>query len=383
MGGNALKKVKSSRLNISNYNLVKKEILKKFSPYIDILYLYDVPGKIDFGDIDVLYKHHNDSFNLHNFIIETYQTPDIVSNGSVISFALPFDHVEENKLQSDVLLCNKILSDKIYFQVDFIKSKNLKMSHFYFSFGDLGNIIGRITKFHGLRFGDNGLFLNINSDTVKEYYESNNLLNINDRPLDLDNNPIPYLSLANSDEIILTQNPEEICSYIGLDYSKWNSEYFTSLDKIFEWITKTPLFVKKIFTHLNCPHRHKILTRPMYNKFVEYIGCDNIQSLPNAPLILESNKQLDALVYFNKIKDLDDVINYHKTIKIRSDKFNANKIKVLNPGIDGKNLGNYIIQFKKYIDNNFNKQNSFNDWLDKTSREEVENILNEYNQKYL
>ena len=55
MGGHALNKVIASRINLEQYNKVKKDLEEKFGNYLELEFIIDVPGKIDLGDIDILY----------------------------------------------------------------------------------------------------------------------------------------------------------------------------------------------------------------------------------------------------------------------------------------------------------------------------------------
>lgn len=54
MGGNALKSVKSSRIPFDTYVKIKEDIRTKFAKAnIEVAYAYDIPGKVDFGDVDM------------------------------------------------------------------------------------------------------------------------------------------------------------------------------------------------------------------------------------------------------------------------------------------------------------------------------------------
>jgi hypothetical protein len=119
MGGHALKKVLASRIGLLQYNVVKSKLHEQLSSKIVLEFLIDVPNKIDFGDIDILCQATN-NIDIVNIIKETFNTVEIVSNGDVCSFSY---QINDGEIK--------------YFQVDLIKSDNLKMSKFYFSYGDL------------------------------------------------------------------------------------------------------------------------------------------------------------------------------------------------------------------------------------------------------
>lgn len=338
MGGKAIKKVPVIRLEKSRYDDLKNKIFEIFSPRFQIDFLIEVPGKIDFGDLDVLYLSES-SQDIKNFIIEKINPIEMVSNGDVLSIGY--------KLESDE-----------YFQIDFIKCKNINTSKFYFSYGDLGSIIGRITKYYGLTFGSDGLWINILSQTVNKYIEESQI------EIVIKGNKVKDQidQTWNLGKIILSDNPESICKYLDLDYELWNKGFADS-NEIFNWIIKSSWYSHDIFNKLNCEHRRRFNLRPFYQKFVEYIF--EIQGLqPDFQKAFHEetkfNLQFEAIKWFNKINELDQLILiYNKNVE-RHEKFNGNML--LNIGIESKNLGNIIKNFKFYIQSKYSLE--FNLWLD-------------------
>ena len=90
--------------------------------------------------------------------------------------------------------------------------KDIHMSGFYYSYGDLGGIIGRLTQHKFVIYGENGLWINPNQETV------DNLISTKQINLQIDKE---IINKAIIPKIILTNNPEEICQYLGLDWLKW------------------------------------------------------------------------------------------------------------------------------------------------------------------
>ena len=125
MGGNALNKVIVSRINLEQYQKVKLDLKEKFNQYLELEFTIDVPGKIDFGDVDMLYmvngtidNNHNidtKNFDIVQLINKIYNPVEIVLNGQVCSFSYYLDTIDK------------------YFQVDLIRVEDLSMSGFYFS----------------------------------------------------------------------------------------------------------------------------------------------------------------------------------------------------------------------------------------------------------
>jgi len=339
MGGNALKTVKVSRINLDTYNFLKNKILNDLSPYIILDFAHEVPNKIDFGDLDVLYKTPL-NLDFRKLIIDKYNPDEIVSNGQVISISY--------------------LINKEYYQVDFVKCSNLKMSKFFYSYGDLGGVIGTITKNYGISYGE-GLWCNINKDTIKNYTGND-------------------IEDYTTTKIILTDEPCEICKYLDLDYEKWISGFETK-ESIFEWVILSSWFQKDIFFNLNSFEKKKSNIRPFYKNFIEYIfdenRCDNRNQLK------KYNKQLEALKFFNKVQLLDEIIKENNIKNERKKKFNG--YKFMEYGYVNKDIGILILEFKRYINKKFDKVNNmefFNIWLDNNDEsnidKEIDNFMTEF-----
>ena len=343
MGGNAIKTVKVSRINLDTYNFIKNRLINDLSPKLILLdFAYDIPNKIDFGDLDVLYKAPT-NLDFRKLIIDKYNPDEIVSNGNVMSISY---HINNE-----------------YYQVDFVKCSNLEMSKFFFSYGDLGGVIGTITKNYGISYGE-GLWCNINKDTIKNYTGND-------------------IEDYTTTKIFLSDKPSEICKYLDLDYEKWISGFDTK-ESIFEWVISSSWFQRDIFLNLNCFEKRKSNIRPFYKNFIEYIFDENKFYKRDRDQLKKYNRQLEALKFFNKVQLLDDVIKENNIKNERKMKFNG--YKFMKYGYTNKDIGILILEFKKYINKKFDKVNNmefFNIWLDNNDEinidKEIDNfIINEF-----
>lgn len=337
MGGNAIKKVNVSRLNLDTYNLIKSKILNDLSPYVNLDFPHEIPNKIDFGDIDILYKANN-NLDFRKLIIDIYNPIEIVCNGQVNSISY--------------------FTNSEYYQVDFIKCSNLEMSKFFYSYGDLGGVIGTITKKYGISYGE-GIWCNINKDTIKNYTGKD-------------------IEDYTTSKIYLTDNPSEICKYLDLNYEKWISGFETK-ESIFEWIISSSWFQKDIFSDLNCFERRKSIIRPFYKDFIEYIFDENNCIKNKKDNLKKYNKQLEALKYFNKIELLDKLIDDNNIKNDRKKKFNG--YKFMKYGYINKDIGMLIIEFKKFINKKFdevNNMNFFDNWLSNNEEITIDNEINNF-----
>lgn len=353
------------------YENVKNEIANILIPHIKIQFLYEVPHKKDFGDLDILYDISENQIEIFDLIKRLFNPKEIVKNGTVLSFSYLIS--EENQT---------------YFQIDLIKSNNFQMDLFYFSYGDLGGILGRITKHYGLTFGNTGLWLNLEENLIEIYLKKNKKYNKT------------KVSKSINEKIILTQNPEEIFIYLGLDYKKWEKG-FSNNQEIYDFIIQTHFFKFKLFeiSSLNHEHMRRYNKRPMYREFVDYVlsinnkeETDKITSLygeREMNLLTSDEPRLidyEALIYFNKMNDLEKLIEKNILQTERKEKFNGHMIqsiikKTFNKNIEDKELGIFIMDFKNHIQNKYvYLYDIFENYIDIHTKENIyQDIIDFYN----
>ncbi len=380
MGGHALKKVQASRINLEQYNNIKQIINLKLKEHVELEFIIDVPGKLDFGDIDVLYcpfvsdtdsisDSNANSTNIVDLIKKLFNPVEIVPNGPVCSFAY---YIEE--------------SDK-YFQIDLIRSSNLVMSRFYFSYGDLGGIIGRLTQHKSLTFGSEGLWVVPYYETVKDYLvnysdsDNNLLLKKHILPNINHNESKELISRSNFDKVLLTNDPEEICKYIGLDYSKWK-DGFGSKQEIFDWVNQSNWFDLDSFRALDFEHRHRANKRPMYQEFIKYIFVDEPNftiEKGNSLKYQNENLQLKSIIYFGKQSELTNQINNIWISLERKKKFTGKKF--IDLGIEQNQMKNTLEEFKKNIEKDFNI--GFEQWIDNNDQISIDLYVGWFIAKYM
>lgn len=334
MGGNALKNTYTERKNKDDYNKIKKNILDKTSDIIKYSVVIELPGKETFGDLDILYISDK-NLDIKKIIIDLFTPNEIVHNGDVISF------------------------DYEKFQIDFIKVQKeyFEMANFYFSYGDLGAIIGRLTNYYGAKFGHFGLWINL-------------LYNTLDKEKDLDCRNI----LARID---LTNNPLQICNFFDLDYDIWKNG-FNDKVSIFRWIISSKYYKKDIFSTLNYDHRRRANLRPFYQDFLDYIDQDItlIKKANSGTSEILDNQQEVLIKYFKKEEEVKIIFDKIKLDQTRKEKFSGKNF--IDIGIDSKKIGESINTFKKYILEKNQNINSFEEWLDKNTKEDVYDLITQF-----
>ena len=348
MGGNAIKKNGVSicgRLPKDQYEMIKKMVLDTLSSLnIVCETVLELPGKESFGDIDILYIS-NPIVVMTDVIKNKFKVTDskhIVINGYATSFA--YEYSEGN-----------------YFQIDLLKLQSvehLETSRFYFSYSDVGSILGRILNYYGLKLGDAGLWCDVYSSTNRGTLDIRNTLG----------------------KIHLTSNPQEICRYIGIDYGFWRTKIPKlgqgELEPIFAWIASCSMFKADIFKTLNSDHRARQEKRPFYNKFLEFIGIvdvENCEAMSGESSYGAFEKQMNAIIYFNKKEELDQLIAEGRLRDLRRSKFTGSDLigyyKDHKINIEGTQVGDKINKLKKYcvVSTGCRTWEEFIDSLDRTS----------------
>src|SRR5574343_261836 len=202
MGGNIFEN--TIRLNSKDYLMTTKEIFILLNKVYDtqlsnIVFsncIREIPAyktKSSFGDMDILI---NSTYLDKSIMIKYLQSQNIPysNNGDVLSFRYVFD------------------VDKP-FQIDLIYTKDeyFMSSYHYFSWNDLGNLMGVLIKKLGLKYGHKGLSLVIRD---KEYVMS---------------------------EIQLSTNVEDALNILGLSIEQFYKG-FNTLENIFEFIISSKYF---------------------------------------------------------------------------------------------------------------------------------------------
>ena len=322
MGGHALKTVKTVRKSAEEYYKIKEQIKSIFNGKLEIEFIPEVPGKADFGDLDILYQPTGFVSQLFKLIKECFQPHEIVSNGDVISF-------DYDNFQIDLIRCSAY---------ELIGSNTMEMSKFFFSYGDFGGIMGQIVNRHKLKLGQDGLWLYV-------YLDENGI------------------EMENSyGKVILTSKPYEICEYLGMDYQRWFT--LQSKEEIFEYIKSCRLFRSDFSRDTNHKYRERSKKRPMYREFIEYIHRSTDANSNRSATI--QNLQMEALEHFNKLEEFREIFARARKAKELSEKFNGRLF--LDLGVPGKEIGSSLKKFKNQYEN-------FENWLDKTEKDVIVEVV--------
>lgn len=311
MGGNALTQIKTVRKNATEYKTLTNDILISLQPYCDFLDLIpSYSDKNDFGDADFLVVFKNDIKDVKQLLNTLFTPTQIVKNDTCYSF------------------------DYKLFQIDIICStKELyKASFAYYSYNDLGNLIGRIAYNHNLKYGHKGLYLRLDGHEKSE--------------------------------ILISRDTAKSLQFLGFDPDTFFNGFKTK-ENVFTYVINSNYFDKNYFSleNLNHINRTRNRKRKTYMEFLEYIKKHS------KSFAVKNSKKLtieDIVAYFpesNIIEKINDIKNEQQQKKELSLKFNGELVKQIT-NLKDKQLGDFIKSFK-------NVKTNFNEWLKLVDSETV------------
>lgn len=321
MGGNALKHLGTERKSAAQYAEILTYILQGLERFCKRA--TPVPAyrlKPDFGDADILFTLHEACAveDVKKTIRRIFSPRDVIYNGGVYTF------------------------DYDNFQIDLIHTtaELFAVSLNYYSYNDLGNLVGRIAHKMGFKYGHLGLLL-----------------------------PIRKTDSHMGEEIVISRSTGKILTFLGFDVNGF-CDGFDTLEDIFEYVITSKYFNKDIFSFENLNHinRTRNRKRKVYAQFLEYL--DKREDLPTFEFSEDKYVYLEqAKQYFPEANISLEIDRVNAKIAredfIRS-KFNGDIIQdCIN--IDKKNLGEFISKFKKICPD----EETFRCWVEYRTQEEI------------
>ncbi len=354
MGGNALKLTEAARLTSEEYYKVRQEIVEAldcaFNRKANVVPISAYKNKPDFGDIDILIarEHWDDTFDKAYSALNATEGS---RNGDVMSFGYP-------------------LGDGRVFQVDLIKTRNLLWAYTYFSFNDLGNLMGRVSKKLGFKYGHDGLWYVLRD---------------------------PKNDTRVIEEILVTDTNFEVAFYlIGYDYRKWLAGPFEELEDIYRYAASNVYFDLNDYLLENRPHHERMRDRKrkVYVGFLEWCKTQTFTLSDEAKAMKEDLREASlrsAFQLFPEFKVAYDRAIGLDTMKKEARKlFNHELIQTVT-GAQGKQLGLVIKAFTKawFTPEHFNHwcvtvgeelvHSTFKDWWAKESKDQNSELMIGFN----
>jgi len=300
MGGNALKNTFTRRYEAIEFHALATEMNLLISDIFERSYIFKSwDSKESFGDMDVLIQLKPDQ-NPLEIIKDIFNPSEIYHNGSCFSF-------DYKELQIDFIITSE---------------ENWETSIVYLKYGDLGNLMGRISKpLFGLKYGHDGLVFTI---------------------VDEDNN-------QTYGELVVSKTPKDIFEFLGFDWYKFCIG-FNSMEDMFDYVKSSKYFNAKLFDfdELNHQNRTRNRKREGYCKFIEYV-----KDFPRNEIYKAKIK--DALDYILQGFGISYHEEYSNTINnIRNKQIAKKRIVeiVRNSGYENKHLGEKMSMLNDWINDN-------------------------------
>lgn len=326
MGGNALKRTKTVRLNSVDYRRCEEEILCIIQPFVLCSHIPRFfGGKDSFGDLDVLVCPLEQE-NFIEQIARLLDSKEIVVNGNVTSF-------EFKSFQVDI-----IQSSPEYFE-------NHKI---FLDYSDFGGILGQMLNQYDLKYGHEGLFFKIYNDHIVEHFIS---------------------------DLHLSSDPAVIFEFLNLNLGHFQSG-FSSPQDLFQFLSSTKFCRCDSFSldAINIKHRRRIKVRPVYQQFIAYLqGAGGHPDANEYMIRYQSDKSAyhdDLLRYFNRTEEYTRIMQTHLQQTQVREKYNGHIISQLT-GLTHKELGVFMERFRSTLED-------FNDYIIRTPSEVINRDVLEF-----
>lgn len=295
MGGNALKNTPTRRYQKDEYFKLSDTIMRLLGSIETVKEFRLIPAyrqKESFGDMDILYTGHINSVDV---IKDVFNPNEVVRNGDCISF------------------------DFRALQIDLIHTSTLDYSLCYFSYNDLGNLIGKLARKIGLKHGHAGLYF----------------------PARFGDH---YLK-----ELLLTTDHNRTLELLQLDVDQFHRG-FDTLEDIFDFVMASPYYDHESYKLENLNHvaRVRDKKRTTYSAFLDYCKKVNLPS----PMLSKDKRDYIPMVYSafpEKFGEFEETVKHISMLSNIRQKFNGDVVSSL-VNLTGKDLGKFMVYLRARIE---------------------------------
>ncbi|CAM3563696.1 hypothetical protein [Polaromonas hydrogenivorans] len=306
MGGNALKSIQTHRLDAGEYHALVPKVLEIIRSVVGdkrpLCVIDAYRAKPDFGDMDVLVGSNELRADYKDLLEKEFKSREVYRNGAVTSF--DFDG----------------------FQIDLIAIPNEKFDYVksYFSWNDLGNLVGRVAHKMGLKHGFEGLYFPLRAGSTHLIAEIN-----------------------------ITLDVSRALTFMGYDPVRF-AQGFDTLEDIFRFTASSPYFNPAIylFENVNAASRVRDIKRKTYTSFLKWLSDpQGLQFFKNERPEIDGSHVFpqDKSVWIAPLRaefpDFGDSLDQALFQQSRSEAvraiFNGERVAQLT-GLSGKSLGNLM-----------------------------------------
>jgi len=331
MGGNALKNTTTRRLDRPAFERVSALVVQGLEaafPGARVRVIPAYAAKADFGDLDLLVTQedleaHGGAQALARLATQRFHATDQYKNGNVLSFDFrdSADTVEPG------------------FQVDMISMprESFDFALNYFSFNDLGNLIGRTAHKQGASFGHDGLWYYFRDGDYKFR------------------------------EVLLTRDFDRALRYLGYEPARFR-QGFETLEDIFQYVAGSEFFNPAIFLLENRNYQSRVRDRKRktYTEFLAW--CEARPELPAYPYLQDKAEWLPRMFeWFPNFKraydQAEEDLTRQRAVKAR---FNGEIVSRWS-GLADKQLG----MLMKHVKAEFESARALEDYVLQASEQEL------------
>lgn len=327
MGGNALKTVKTRRYERAEYFELEKEVMKKVReilPHCKSAPIHAYHTKPSFGDMDIVIEKKKDAKELLSAHFDEWGVQEVYKNKNTWS-------INYGDFQVDL----------IFMEPEFYES-----TLNYFSYNDIGNLLGRVARKRGFKLGHRGL---------------------------------NYLMMGKTNlikDVNVTNDYMSALDFLGYDSKRYKLG-FDTIQEMFDYVIENEAFTPEIFLleNRNYSARIRDAKRKNYADFLIYIS-----DMEPRDLNVDKEKELDrAFNAFPEFKVKYDEVN--KDLKLKEmvkTKFNANIVMDIT-GHKYIELGLFYIYLGKDLENKGDQTDFFYNMCENKIREYITNINEKFN----
>lgn len=321
MGGNLFEN--TTRIDRLHYDDLVETMLTYFRTHLPKTRIDVIPSyrnKTSHGDIDLQIERTSELSRIRELIADISDCAPLHKNGYVFSWPQEYwTHLDGRK---------GLITE--YVQVDLISQapRDYDTALSYYSWNDLGNIMGRLGHRLGFKYGHEGLVL-IFRDGTHQYAET-----------------------------VVSRDIKKIVEFLGYDYEVFKNG-FDDLEDIFDFATNSPFFNKDIFAYENRNHIAKTRDkkRATYRAFLEYINSKPMKYAYHYETMSEKGGRVlkdefreRAYAFFPDLEETVNQIEFeHQKTKDVQAKFNGDIVSVLT-GLTGKELGGFMTYLRNRLD---------------------------------
>lgn len=308
MGGNALAPFGARRFSAEEYKKLLREVLLRLNKFEPVGIPY-YKNKLSFGDMDLITRRLQE---------HEYEEIRILLDSTIF--------IRNNEVMS-------VLFREMQIDIIPMKEEDVSTSILYYSYNDLGNLMGKVFHRFGVKYGHRGLTLPVKDGDY------------------------------GLGEVVLSKDPERIFKFGGFDYKRYLCG-FENLEDIFTFVIGSKYFNADIYEYeaLNSVNRRRDRKRQTYHAFLERLKERGVEdqhgnkfttaeyySTVNLGYKFFSDKSFYLPKIFHEFPEAkaeyDQLIEARKQRQAIKEKFNGHLVSEIT-GLEGKELGSFMAFLK-------------------------------------